>query len=87
MCKFAVKERGENQPCFVAEDEGLVYFERRPGSGQRGSCVPESTNQEVTVDRRLEEYILGSRLRVASCGFRVRDRARQAKRETSQANT
>ena len=48
MCKFAVKERGENQPCFVAEEEGLVYFDlRRAGDLAQAKEVAAFLNRQI----------------------------------------
>ena len=66
MTKFTVKEREEGQPCFVVEEETLVYFELN-GSAEltHAQEVARFLNRqirEVKVDRRLEEYIMGNKL-------------------------
>jgi len=66
MTKFTVKEHGEGQPCFVAEEETLVYLELNgPADLTHARELARFLNRqikEVKVDRRLEEYIMGNKL-------------------------
>ena len=66
MTKFTVKEREEGQPCFIAEEETLVYFELNgPADLTHTLELARFLNRqikEVKVDRKLEEYIIGNKL-------------------------
>ena len=66
MTKFTVKEHGEGQPYFIAEEETLVYLElNRPADFTHARELARFLNRqikEVKVDRRLEEYIMGNKL-------------------------
>ena len=66
MTKFTVKEREEGQPCFIAEEETLVYFELNGTAhlihARELARFLNRQIKEVKVDRRLEEYIMGNKL-------------------------
>jgi hypothetical protein len=66
MTKFTVKEREEGQPCFIAEEEALVYFELSGAAdlthARELARFLNRQIKEVKVDRRLEENIMGNKL-------------------------
>jgi hypothetical protein len=66
MTKFTVKEWEAGRPCFIAEEEMLVYFElNEPADLRHAREIARFLNREIKeikVDRRLEEYIMGNKL-------------------------
>ena len=66
MCKFTVKERDQGRPCFIVEEENRIDLEiRAPADLSHAHEVAAFLNRhikEVTVDRRLEEFLMTDKL-------------------------
>ena len=63
MGRFTVKERDHDRPCFICEEESRVYLELRPPAdlayAKQVAAFLNRYITEVTVDRRLEEFLMG----------------------------